>query len=115
MVQTDFSIARLEQGTLTVTLTPPTNVNGWDTLFQVKKYFGGESGLINAYAASGYNGVSGIAVANAGNGVFNITIPSPATSGWNYGNYTYGFSRTNSGFQTVLSQGLMLVNPSING
>ena len=112
-INTDFSLLRLEAGTLNVELTPPTNISGWSLLFQAKKYFGGESGLINAYAASGYNNVSGINVHNAGAGMFSVAIPAGATSGWNYGNYAFSAQRTDSGFQTVLSQGFMLVNPSI--
>lgn len=114
-VQTDFSFLRWENATLNVSLTPPTPITGWSLHFQAKKYFGGESGLANAYAASGYTGVSGISILNAGNGVFSVNVPSAATSGWNYGNFAYSISRTDSGFQTVLSQGFILLNPSING
>ena len=111
-VQADFSMSKLEDGVLQINMTPAVPIGGWSILFQVVKRFGGTSGLIVKSAASGFNGTSGITVTNSGNGVFNVNIWSADTSGLQFGNYVYNATRTNSGFNTVLSEGVFLLSPN---
>ena len=75
--------------------------------------FGGISGFAIASVASGYNGQSGINITNSGQGVLNITIPSLATSGIDFKNYAFAIERLDSGFRTVLSEGYVLLLPSV--
>lgn len=110
-VQVSFSLARYEDGTLTVGLAPPTAVGGWNVQFQVTKFFGGVSGLITKSVASGYSVVSGVTVVNSGKGVFSVKIGTQDTSGLDPGTYAMQFQRLDSGFRTVLSEGFFLLTP----
>lgn len=115
-INADFMLGSTEAGVLTVTMTPPVAVGGWTVEFRLQKYFGFEdagSGLVNKYLASGYNGVSGISVTNSGQGIFAITLNAIDSSGLQYGNYAYAVLRTDSGQQTILSQGYELLTPSV--
>ena len=69
---------------LTVTLTPPTNIGGWSIRWMAQRYFGGLSGLVTKYTASGFDGQSGITITNSGQGVFNVQINSADSSGMPY-------------------------------
>ncbi len=109
----DFSLSRLEDATLTVSMAPPTPIGGWMLRFWMQNRFGGISGFAQAYVSSGYNGQSGINVINSGQGVFSVTIPSMATSGLDYKNYAYAIERLDSGFRTVISEGYVLLLPSV--
>lgn len=116
-INTDVTISRFEDGVLTVAMAPPVAVGGWAITFRVQKYFGGgsslASGLINKSVSSGLNGASGITVTNSGQGVFAIDLRSVDTSGLQFGNYAYAVERTDSGNRTVLSQGYVLLGPSV--
>lgn len=107
----DFGLGQQEDGTLSIGLTPPTVISGWSLRFFVTKRFGGVSGLIQAYAASGFNNVSGINVVNGQQGIFQVSIPSVATSGMDAGNLSYTIARLDSGSRTILSEGYILLTP----
>lgn len=109
---TDFQLGKMEAGTLTVYMAPPVAVGGWTVEFKVQKYFGDSSGLIQKYLASGLNGASGITVTNSGQGVFAIDLQKINTSGLPFGNYAYTVERTDSGQETILSIGYMLITPN---
>jgi hypothetical protein len=109
---TDFQLAKSEDGTLTVYMAPPTAVGGWTVEFRVQKYFGDSSGLIRKYLASGLNGASGITVTNSGQGTFAIDLQSINTSGMSFGNYAYTVERTDSSQRTILSLGYMILTPN---
>lgn len=113
-IQFDLPLARWEDGILTVALDPPTPIAGWDLRFKVQKRFGIASGLIEKVSSSGFvGGQSGITVVNSGAGVINIAINKPDTSGLAFGNYACSVQRVNSGFQTALSQGFLILYPDI--
>ena len=107
----DFNLVRYEDGTLTISLSPPTPIGGANIRFLVQHHFGGISGLIQKSVASGYNAVSGITVTNSGQGVFNVALRSVDTSGFEYGNYAYTTERLDSGSRTVISEGFMKLLP----
>jgi len=105
---------RSEDLTVAVAMQPPTDISTWSFQFQVLARLGGSSGLITKSFASGYmGGQSGITVVNSGQGVFNIGINSPETSGWDSKNYAYQGRRMNSGSQNVISEGYLIVLPGI--
>ena len=107
-IYADFSIGKLEDGTLTVALQPPVAIGGWQIQFTVQKHFGGISGIYTAYV-SGINSISGITITNSGQGIFNIALPSYWASGLDFGNYSYSVERRDSGFRTELSIGYILL------
>lgn len=113
-VQTDFAYTIREDGTLSITLTPPIPVGGQAFQFGVGKRLGGGLDLIQKSVASGYSmssGVpmSGITVLNSGQGVFQIALNSIDTSGFDPGNYAFSFSRTTSGQYSTAVEGYMLL------
>lgn len=115
-VQADFSIGQREDVVLNISMTPPTAIGGWSLQFFVQHRFGGISGLISKVSASGYGaGQSGITIGNSGQGQFSVSLQGVDTSGMEYGSYAYTAMRLNSGSQTVLSLGYLLLNPGIQG
>jgi hypothetical protein len=54
--------------------------------------------------------VSGIAVANSGNGTFQVYLNPNDTSGLSDGSYAYVLSRTDSGYASVLTEGFLILN-----
>lgn len=114
-VQADFALARGEDGTLVISMQPATDVSGWPIRFQVAKRFGSDAPFVTKSVASGFNGASGILVTNGPQGVFNVDIKSIDTSGLQFGNWAYTAQRDSSGSRTVLSEGFMLLLPSIGG
>jgi hypothetical protein len=107
----NFTLARLEDGVLTIGLEPPAAIGGWNLQLTCMKRFGGQTPLFLKSCASGFNGVSGITVVNSGQGIFNIPINSVDTSGSEYGNYATFIERLDSGFRTVIDEGYLTVNP----
>ena len=111
VIQDIGPVCRATDATVTVAIDPPVLISGFALQFQVMHRFGGISGLINKYAASGFNNVSGINVTNAANGQFTVSIGATDTSGLDYGNFAYRALRTTSGSQTVLSEGFLVLVP----
>ena len=108
----DFPLNRFEDGVFVVSMSPPQDISNWSLRFFMQHRFGGVSGLIQKYAASGYGGgVSGITITNSGQGVFNIAFRSVDTSGLEYGNYAYTVERTESGHRQILTEGYMNILP----
>lgn len=114
-VQGDFGIIRYEDGIITVNLTPPVAITGWSIVWTCQKRFGNTPDPVAVRSASsGFNGVSGITVTNAGQGVFTIQLPTQAEmSGRDFGNYANSAIRTDSGYRTVLSQGFMQLGAGV--
>src|SRR4051812_17819690 len=104
----------MENGVLTIVLSPPTAIGGWSIDWDLAKRFGGSS-LSHKCIASGYNGQSGLTITDSGQGIFNVTITSPDTSGLDPGNYVHGSRRTNSGRETDINQGFLTLLPSTVG
>lgn len=104
----DFCITKKNDSTLTIPLSPPVPIGGWEVEFQLNQNFPlppKSSGLIVKSMASGFYGVSGMNIVNSGQGSFRVSIPSVDTSGLCAGNYAYAIRRTNSGFYTTLTEG----------
>ncbi len=109
--QSDFSLTPLEDGVFIINMAPGTPIGGWAMRFQAQKRFGGISGFMQKYTASGYNGQSGINITNSGQGQFNVQLNSVDTSGLNFGVYTYCCERLDVGSRTVLSEGFITLLP----
>ena len=107
----DYSLAKYEDGVLTLELQPPVAVGGWTLRYTETKRFGGLSGSVYKWAASGFNNVSGINVVNSGQGIMKITINSPDSSGRDFGNYAFVVERVDSGHRTVLAEGYHKMGP----
>lgn len=107
--RTDIAFYHGEDVTLTVTMSPATNISGWSLSFTVKRALADTSALISKTTASG------ITIADAANGVFRIAIASANTNNANVGPgaYTYDVQRTDSGFRTVLAIGTLTVLPQV--
>jgi len=107
-VYSNFGLARYEDGILSISMIPPTAIGAWDIRFQLTKYFGCLSGLAEMTVTSGYgNGVSGITIANSGQGIMQIQVVGVNTSGLDAGNYAFTVQRYNSGFRTLISKGFL--------
>ena len=109
-VKIDFHLPRSSQGNLTVALSPPTSIDGWSIQFQMVKRQGSTSGIITKSMASGFNGVSGMEVANTGQGIFTVSFNPAEVSGLDPGNYAYTVQRLGSGFQTCLAEGFRIMD-----
>lgn len=102
-----FSLHKREDATVTIPLTPPTNIQGWGMEFFLSYRFGSTSGRIVKSMASGFYGVSGMDVENALEGIFNVSVNGIETSGLDAGNYAYTIRRTNSGYVSDVTQGYL--------
>jgi hypothetical protein len=103
-VYANFTLARYEDGILTVSMTPPTPIGGWTLQFSVCTRFGGTSPLVTKSCASGYNGTSGITITNSGQGFFAVQLKSADTSGLDPGNFAYVIERLDSGARSLIVQ-----------
>lgn len=105
----NFDTPKFADGVITITLVPPQNVGGLSFVCAFGKRFGVSSSgiLFSRQVTSGYGGgQSGITVTNSGQGVFQVTAPTPEEmSGRDPGNYAYEFYATDSGGRGPLSQG----------
>lgn len=106
-IQTDFCFIRNNDGTITVTMTPPVAIGGWTIMWSRTHRFGSDDFKTPKWYSPGFNGVSGITVVNSGQGIFNIRLNSVDTSGLQAGNYANSAVRLNSGSITTLTEGYM--------
>ena len=105
----DFGLIPNTDLTLQVQMTPPVNISSWGIQLYMTTRFGGISGVIVSYLASGYsNNVSGMSIINSGQGIFSAFIPKLLMSGRDTGDYAYNFNRTDSGSAAVLVEGFCL-------
>lgn len=110
-VLADFSFAKYQDGTLTISLSPPTAIGGWNIVYNQYKRFGSNTPIFTYSVASGFNGASGITVINSGQGIITMRIREENTSGLPYGNYAGMCERMDSGYRTTLSEGYMILVP----
>ena len=112
-VLVDYQVVQFQDGSLTVTLTPPTAIGGQDIRFVITKRFGPDcSGLVTKSMASGYgNGASGITVLDSGAGKIRIDLWSRDTSGLDPGNYVCNLERLDSGSRTSLTKATLTLMP----
>jgi hypothetical protein len=104
-------LIKYEDGILTVSMSPPVAIGGWEIQFKTTKRFGGTTNLFTKSVASGFNGQSGITITNSGAGIFNIQVNSVDSSGLDFGNYAAVSERLNSGSRTTLTEGFLLLMP----
>ena len=111
MITQDFSWTREDDGTITITLTPPASVGGWAVTFDITKRFGStDTPKMRKSMSSGFYNTSGMNIVTSGTGVLSASIRSVDTSGWETGLYAMKTYRTNSGNQQTLVEGFMLLN-----
>jgi hypothetical protein len=112
-VEVDFGLVKYEDGLLTLTLTPPTDVSQWPVRFTLSRRFGSENPLVRKYNISGMVStqsgayVSGVAAINPSQGVFGVEILGSDLSGQQPSNYAFAFERLSSGYRTVLARGYL--------
>ena len=107
----NFPLTKDTDNNLDISIVPAVSIGGWSMEFEVQKNFWGSSGLILKSVSSGLNGASGITVTDSGQGQLRVRLNAVDSSGLAYGAYAYQLNRTNSGFQTVLSEGYISVQP----
>jgi hypothetical protein len=112
MTNIQYYLSQFSDGMLTIGMAPPQPIGGWSIRLEVLNAFGGMSGLIQKYCASGYNGVSGITVVNSGEGIMQVQFNSPDTSGMNYGNYPIVVEALQSGGRTPICEGYFTLGPA---
>lgn len=105
----NFSCYQGEDVTVTVSLSPATNITGWSLAFTVKRQYGDAAALIAKTVGSG------ITVVNAATGVFAVALASADTNNANVGPGAYPFeiTRTDGGSRTVLTIGTFTVLPAV--
>lgn len=107
-IQTNFPLAVNEDASVTIPLTPPTAIGGWDLRFQVGPRPGFVSGYLTRSTASGFNNVSGVNIVNSGAGIFEVDLRSSDFSGLDQGAFWWQAERLDSGSRTVLANGWLL-------
>jgi hypothetical protein len=103
----NISFYKGEDVTLTVTMSPATNITGWTLAFTVKQKYG------DAIAVVSKSTSSGITITDAVNGVFTVTIASADTNLLDQQGYVYDIQRTNAGNRTVLAIGNLTLLPEV--
>src|SRR5262249_27360661 len=96
-----------EDVTLTVTMTPATNITGWSLQFTLRKQYGDSTALITKTTGAG------ITITDATNGVFKVTLPSADTQALDLRAYVFDIQRTDAGNRTVLTIGNTTVLPEV--
>lgn len=104
----DFTLARSERGSMTVSTNPPTAIGGWSLQYTQTLYHGGLTALVTKSMASGFYNTSGMTILNSGQGIYSVNLFPAEVSGLDPAAYAYGISRTDSGYQTELVKGFRL-------
>ncbi len=107
----DFQVIRAQDGIITLAMSPPIAIGGWEIEFVMAKRFGSTEPTVTKSVSSGLNNTSGINITNSGTGVMDITLSAVNTSGLEYGNRAFWVNRLGSGVATKISEGYVLVNP----
>lgn len=103
MSQTNnISAFRGEAVTLQFTLVPTTDITGWTMTFTLKRDAQDPSALLS---------VSGVITSAAG-GIFTVSLTGTQLT-LDAGIYVYDVWRTNSGYETVLSDGTFTVKQPV--
>jgi hypothetical protein len=96
-----------EDVTLTVTMTPATNITGWTLRFSLKKQYADAAALITKSSGAG------LTITDAANGVFKVTLTSADSAALDLGNYVYDIQRIDSSSRTVLTIGNLTILPQV--
>lgn len=103
----NISFYKGEDVTLTVTMSPVTNITGWTLQFTLRKQYGDTTALITKTTGAG------ITITDAANGVFQVTLASADTVNQELRPYVYDIQRTNAGNRTVLTIGNLTLLPEV--
>jgi hypothetical protein len=103
----NISFYKGEDVTLTVTMTPATNITGWTLQFTVRKSYGDSTALITKTIGAG------ITVTDSTNGIFTVAIASGDTTNLDQRAYVFDIQRTNGGNRTVLTIGNLTLLPEV--
>ena len=103
----DIAFYKGEDVTLTVSMSPVTNITGWTITFSLKKQYGDASALVSKTIGSG------ITVTDAVNGDFKVAVDSADSASLDNRAYVYDILRTNSGNKTVLTIGNLTLLPEV--
>ncbi len=112
-VEQDFSISRYVDVTVVIDVRPPTPIGGLDVRMTVAERFGSTSPKFVKSMNSGFYNVSGLTILDSGRGILQATIRSVDTSGLDWGNYAFEVKRWDSGCVTDLTQGYLILRPSM--
>lgn len=112
-VEQDFPINRYVDQTIVIDISPPMPIGGLDIRMTVADRFGSTTPRFVKSMASGFYGVSGLNIVNSGAGLLSANIRSVDTSGLDWGNYAFEVKRWDSGAVTDLTQGYMILKPSM--
>jgi hypothetical protein len=99
-IETPLTWFRGEDVTLTVTLTPPTNITGWSLTFTIRDKLGGAVKITKDNGGTG-----GLTLTDAINGVFKVTIARADTLTLAVQSYVYDIRRTDSGNNAIVAFG----------
>lgn len=112
-IEQDFAVSRYVDVTVVIDVRPPIPVGGLDLRMTVSDRFGSDSPRFVKSMSSGFYGVSGLSIVNSGQGIISARIRSVDTSGLDYGAYAYEVKRWDSGNVTDLTQGYLVLKPSM--
>lgn len=108
-IYSDFYLSKLEDGIVTIAMSPAVPIGGWNINFNLTKRENSSNVLIKKTVASGYSVVSGITIQDSGQGIFSVRMNSNDTSGFDPGNYAYEIVRMDSGFRSILCKGYLIM------
>jgi len=103
----DIAFYQGEDVTLTVTMSPATNITGWALQFTVRKQYGDAAAVLTKTEGAG------ITITDATNGVFKVALASADTAGLELRACVFDIQRTNAGSHTVLTIGNLTLLPDV--
>ncbi len=105
----NFTLYKEQDAVVGVAIEPATPIGGWSLRFRVKTHSDSTSGVIEKFVSSGLNNLSGINVTDSGQGTIAVDITSADTSGLKPRTYFYELRRTDSGEESPLTKGQLLL------
>lgn len=109
----DFALNRYVDLSLVIDLRPPMPIGGLDLRLTVSDRFGSITPRFVKSMSSGFYNVSGLNILDSGQGRISAKINSVDTSGLDWGCYAYELKRFDSGNVTDLTQGYLILKPSM--
>lgn len=108
-IKSEFTLTHGEDALLTFAMTPPVAIGGWPVEFYALHRLGGDSRIFTKSMSSGFYNVSGMTIANSGQGIMSISVKSSDTSGIDPGVYVFASDRLSSGSVTRLADGYLII------
>lgn len=103
-VNQNFELFRGEDGELTVTMDPETDITGWTITFFVKTAEEASGDPLLEVAAT---------ITDAEAGVFTVALTAAQTAGLDAGKYRYDIWRLGSGVNTLLTWGKLTMRGQV--